>query len=131
MQRGFFSDIVLCLCLEQFWPLLQFLNLIKYFLICSIQTAYFEEFCFFITWIARNLVHEALNQWKMIFWFNHEKIIWKIKQITRVSPTWSSIGTAESKCCEIDLINKMTKIKYLDEILDSHIVHKKFLITRN
>ena len=32
--------------------------------------------------------------------------------ITHVSYTWSSFGTAEIKCCELDLINKITKIDY-------------------
>ena len=46
----------------------------KCFLICWIQTPYFEEFCFFIEIsLLRNLVDEALNQGKMIFWFNLEQ----------------------------------------------------------
>ena len=58
------------LFLVKFWPLLQFLNLIKYFLICLIQI-WRILLLYYLN--ARNLVDEVVNQLKMIFWFNHKK----------------------------------------------------------
>ena len=38
-----------------------------------------------------------------------------IKNYPCVLYTWSSFGTAELKCCEINLIHQIIKIKYQDE----------------
>ena len=73
MHGGFFSNIVLCLFLVELCPLLQCLILIKYFLVCSIQTVYFEELLLLYYLNARYLVDEVSNQRKMIFRFNHGK----------------------------------------------------------
>ena len=110
MHRGFFSDIVLCLFLAKFWPLLQFLNLKKYFLTCSIQTAYFEEFCLFITWMQEIWwMKLSINE----RWFLVLPRKSNLKDIANYPCiyTWSSFATAEIKCCEIESINKITKLK--------------------